>query len=138
MQFVTSLRQVRVKKSDSREFEMSLSANGNQVLENQNPNPPFALNFVEFASVRVFTMFCAVCRFERFDLAQDMLCASHGFSETIAISTSSLSEVQISNDSFVYELQPRISMLRGRGSSTVYSALMRPGLALSSTTRSDI
>ena len=72
-----------------------------------------------------------------FDLAQlPLLCASHGFSETIAMSTSSRSEVQISNDSFVYEFQPRISMLRGRGSSTEYSAFIRPGRAVSSTIRS--
>ncbi len=35
----------------------------------------------------------------------------------------------MSNDSFVYEFQPRISILRGRGSSTEYSALIRPGRA---------
>ena len=48
---------------------------------------------------RASNIYCSPLR--PFDLAQDMLCASHGFSETIAISTSSLSEVQISNESFV-------------------------------------
>jgi hypothetical protein len=71
-----------------------------------------------------------------FDVAQDMLCASHGFSETIAMSTSSRSAFQISNDSLVYEFQPRISILRGRGNSTEYSAFIRPGLAVRSTIRS--
>lgn len=64
--------------------------------------------------------------------------ARQAYSRLIAVSTSSRRQAQISNDIFVYEFQPRISILRGRGSSTEYSALIRPGLAVSSTTLSDI
>ena len=61
-----------------------------------------------------------------------------GYSFAMADSTSSRRAAQISNDSFVYEFQPRISIFRGRGSSTEYSALIRPGRAVRSTTRSDM
>ena len=64
--------------------------------------------------------------------------ARQAYSRLIAVSTSSRRQAQISNDIFVYEFQPRISILRGRGSSTEYSALIRPGRAVSSTTLSDI
>src|SRR5262245_50025540 len=64
--------------------------------------------------------------------------ARQAYSRLIAVSTSSRRQAQISNDIFVYEFQPRISILRGRGSSTEYSALIRPGLAVSSTTLSEI
>src|SRR5262244_4035226 len=64
--------------------------------------------------------------------------ARQAYSRLIAVSTSSRRQAQISNDIFVYEFQPRFSILRGRGSSTKYSALIRPGRAVSSTTLSDI
>src|SRR5215813_6811098 len=78
-------------------------------------------------------------RLERFEqLEPAPFTGASVYSWLIAVSTSSRRQAQISNDIFVYEFQPRISILRGRGSSTEYSALIRPGLAVSNTTLSDI